>query len=131
MLSHTDPSEVVGIFDWEMTTLGDPLMDLGLTIAYWTEPGDPDTGLNAVTDQAGFLSRKEMIDLYASKSGLDVSNINYYVAFAFFKTAAVLQQIYYRWKLDELKDNRFENLDIGIENLLEQSKRAKDNNLLS
>lgn len=130
MFSASNPNKVVGIFDWEMCTIGDPLVDLGLAIAYWTELGDAETGLTTVTDQPGFLSRLELINLYAKHSGRDVSNINYYVTFAFFKTAVVLQQLYYRWKIGELKDNRFEHLTIGIFNLLKQAQVTKDNKLL-
>ncbi|OLO42914.1 phosphotransferase family protein [Alkalihalophilus pseudofirmus] len=130
MFSASNPSEVVGIFDWEMCTIGDPLVDLGLAIAYWTEPGDAETGLTTVTNQGGFLSRREILDRYANKSRLDVSNINYYVTFAFFKTAVVLQQLYYRWKIGELQDNRFEKLNVGIYNLLKQAQLTKGNKLL-
>ncbi len=130
MFAASNPSEIVGIFDWEMCTIGDPLVDLGLAIAYWTEPGDAETGLSAVTNQGGFLSRKEILELYASKSEVDLSNINYYVTFAFFKTAVVLQQLYYRWKIGELQDNRFEKLNVGIYNLLKQAQLTKENKLL-
>lgn len=125
MLSPNDPSKAVAVFDWEMCTVGDPLSELAITTAYWTEPGDPETGLTSVTDQGGFLSRKEMIHLYSKKTGLDVSNIDYYLAFAFFKTAIVLQQLYYRSKKGEVDDPRFAALSTGIDNLLEQAQLAK------
>ncbi|WP_245705303.1 phosphotransferase family protein [Alteribacillus persepolensis] len=130
MFSSADPSEIVGIFDWELCTVGDPLIDLGSTIVYWKEKGDPDIRLTAVTDQKGFLSRREMIERYARKSGIDTTNIQYYLVLAFFRLAVILQQLYYRWDIGELKDNRVKDLYVGIVNLLELAKSTKDNKLI-
>ncbi|MFJ7308907.1 phosphotransferase family protein [Peribacillus frigoritolerans] len=130
MLSPHDPSHAVAVFDWEMCTIGDPLMDLGVTLAYWTEPGEAKTGLTSITRTPGFIKRREFIDLYAHKSERDLSHIHYYVTFAFYKIAAVLQQIYYRWKKGQSQDERFANLDEGIYNLMHQSYRALKKELL-
>ncbi|SFJ16326.1 phosphotransferase family protein [Thermoflavimicrobium dichotomicum] len=124
MLSPNDPSQAVAVLDWEMCTIGDPLMDLGVTLAYWTEEGEAETGLTSITKTAGFIKRREFIDLYAQKSGRDLSHIHYYVTFAFYKIAAVLQQIYFRWKKGETKDQRFSKLNVGIGNLMEQAYRT-------
>lgn len=125
MFSATDPGKIIGVFDWELSTIGDPLTDVAATIAYWTEKGEADTGLTTVTSNPGFLSRREMLELYATKSGRDVSNIDYYLTFAFYKTAVILQQIYYRWKIGEAKDERYGKLKVGIINLLEHAARAQ------
>lgn len=130
MFSSSNPGEVVGVFDWELSTIGDPYTDLAAAIAYWTAPGEEDTGLTSVTTKSGFLSRREMLELYAKKSGRDVSNIDYYITFAFYKIAVILQQIYYRWKIGEATDERFGKLNIGIENLLKQADIAKRKELL-
>lgn len=125
MFSASNPGKVVGVFDWELSTIGDPLTDLAAAIAYWTEPGEVDTGLTSVTTGPGFISRKELLELYAKKSGRDVTHIDYYLTFAFYKIAVILQQIYYRWKIGEAADVRFSKLDIGIRNLLDQAGRAQ------
>jgi aminoglycoside phosphotransferase (APT) family kinase protein len=130
MFSATDPGKVIGVFDWELSTIGDPLTDLAAALAYWTEAGEVDTGLASVTTKPGFLSRKEMLELYAERSGRDVTQIDYYLTFAFYKIAVILQQIYYRWKIGEASDERFGKLNIGIQNLLVQAEKARKNEIL-
>lgn len=130
MLSRDDLSKAVAVFDWELCSIGDPLSDLAGSIAYWTEAGDKETGLTSVTHLEGFLSRAELIEQYAKKTGRDVSNIDYYLTFAFFKIAVILQQIYYRFKNGEIEDDRFSHLNIGIENLINQAIKAKNHQLL-
>jgi aminoglycoside phosphotransferase (APT) family kinase protein len=130
MFSPVNPGIVVGVFDWELSTIGDPLTDLAAALAYWTEQGEEETGLSSVTSNPGFISRKQLLELYAIKSGQDVSNIDYYLTFAFYKIAVILQQIYYRWKIGGATDERFSKLDIGIKNLLEQAAKAQRNEIL-
>ncbi|WP_238457956.1 phosphotransferase family protein [Alkalihalobacterium alkalinitrilicum] len=121
MLSLSDPGKVIALFDWELCTVGDPLTDLGAAICYWKDENDPFTTINSVTSLGGFISRKEFMEMYAKKSGRDLSNFNFYLALAYFKTAVILQQIYYRWKNGHLQDDRIINLDISIKNLLNSS----------
>ena len=71
-----------------------------------------------MTTLGGFISREEFIERYAKKSNRDLSNFPFYLAFAYFKTAVILQQIYYRWKEGHLADDRFSNLNEGIQNLM-------------
>ncbi|WCK56283.1 phosphotransferase family protein [Aneurinibacillus sp. Ricciae_BoGa-3] len=130
MLSPHDVSQGVAVFDWEMCTVGDPLTDLGIALAYWTEEGEAETGLTSVTANPGFIKRREFIELYAQKTGRDLSQIDYYLTFAFYKIAAVLQQIYYRWKKGDTQDPRFSLLDVGIRNLLDQAYRAQKKELV-
>jgi len=96
--------EILAVVDWEMATLGDPLADLGLTLIYWTDPGDQsflnpsDDGLNTdATTSPGFLTRAEFAAGYASRTGRDISLIGYYMAFAYFKLAVVLEGINARY----------------------------------
>ncbi|WCK55703.1 phosphotransferase family protein [Aneurinibacillus sp. Ricciae_BoGa-3] len=130
MLSPDDPTNATAVFDWEMCTIGDPLTDLGCSLAYWTEPGEAETGLVSVTIQHGFLNRREFAHLYAAKSGRDLSNIDYHLTFAFYKIAVVLQQLHYRWKKGETSDDRFSTLNIGVYNLMCQAHRARNKELL-
>jgi aminoglycoside phosphotransferase (APT) family kinase protein len=123
MMFSENLTRVVGLFDWEMTTIGDPLADLGVAMGYWTESGDPDflkrgMGHLPLTAQPGFLSRRQFIDAYASKTGTDVSNMNFYMTFAYFKNAVILQQIYYRWKKGQTQDARFAKFGDFVRNLL-------------
>jgi len=130
MFSEKDPSQIIGVFDWELSTIGDPLTDVAAMIAYWEEEGDPFTGLTTVTKQHGFASRRDMLEMYARQSGRDVDQIDYYLTFAFYKIAGILQQIYYRWKIGEAKDERFAKLEEGVTNLLKQAMRAQRREIL-
>lgn len=110
-----DYQEMVGLFDWEMTTVGDPLADLGAALSYWMQPNDPKMmlyglGEPPITIQEGFYTRQQFIESYAEKSGRDVSNIYYYLTFAYFKLAVICQQIYYRYYKGQTKDKRFAHM---------------------
>ena len=109
MLDSADPGRVVAVFDWEMCTLGDPLVDLGTLLCYLTEQGEPYARQGAVvqvTSLPGWLTRDELVARYAALSGRDVSKIAWYEAFALYKTAVVVQQLYIRWKRGQTKDER-------------------------
>jgi aminoglycoside phosphotransferase (APT) family kinase protein len=98
VLHPTRPGEIVAVLDWEMSTLGDPLADLGALLAYWSEEADDEVLLRArmfgpVTAASGFPNRAEVIERYADQTGLDVSMITWYQAFAFFKLAVICQGI--------------------------------------
>lgn len=121
--------EIIGVLDWELSTVGDPLTDVGSTVAYWGQPEDPDMGINIVTNQQGFYSRREFIEEYSLYSGRDMSDIKFYVSFGFYKLAVILQQIYYRWKIGELKDDRFGDLNKAISNLFEMADLTRKNKL--
>jgi aminoglycoside phosphotransferase (APT) family kinase protein len=93
-----DDGTVKAVFDWELCTLGDPLADVGLLLVYWSEPGDPVAALlTAPTAVPGFPSRGEVLERYAARSGLDVSGIGFYTAFAYWKLACILQGVYERY----------------------------------
>lgn len=124
MFDPSDPQKVIGVFDWELSTIGDPLSDLGSSLAYWKQQGEPFTGITSITHLPGFITRREFIQRYCSKTGCDVTSIDYYLTFAFYKVAAILQQIYYRWKKGEQADERFKELGIGINNLMTLSYQA-------
>jgi aminoglycoside phosphotransferase (APT) family kinase protein len=109
MLDPADPGRVVAVFDWEMCTLGDPLVDLGTLLCYWAEEGDPyarQGPVVQVTSLPGWMTRAELVERYAARSGRDVSTIAWYETFALYKTAVVVQQLYIRWKRGQTKDER-------------------------
>lgn len=130
MFETNDPTKIIGVFDWELATVGDPLTDLGSSLAYWGQKDDPDMGINIVTDKPGFYTRREFLQHYAEKSGRDVSQANYYLTFGFYKLAGILQQIYYRWKTGEVEDDRFSTLNQAVANLIQLAVDAKNNRLL-
>jgi aminoglycoside phosphotransferase (APT) family kinase protein len=116
-----DLSEVVAVLDWELATIADPLFDLGITLGYWVQDDDPDYLKNvqpAVTHLPGFLSRTEFIEYYESKTGRDTTSIHFYLVLAYFRLAVMLQQMHYRWKMGETKDERFAAHDIHVKNLI-------------
>lgn len=120
-------SEMIGLFDWEMATVGDPLADLGGALSYWNQADDSDllkTGLekdSVTVSYEGFLTRKQLIELYAKKSGRDVSNMDYYLTFAYFKLAVIGQQIYYRYKMGQTHDSRFANFNYFVKSLIQHA----------
>jgi aminoglycoside phosphotransferase (APT) family kinase protein len=112
MVDPDDPDRIVSVLDWDMTTLGDPLVDLGTLLGYWAQADDPpDRGATAaVTAQPGFPTRREISERYARRRGLEIETISWYEAFALWKTAVVLQQIYIRYVRGQTQDARFEML---------------------
>jgi len=120
MLDPQDPAKVVAILDWEMCTVGDPLIDLGLLLCYWPQADDPEVfagSLRSVTMAPGWMKRAEIVERYAARSGRDLSDIGYYYAFATFKLAVVIQQIYYRYHVGQTQDARFAEFDKRVEAL--------------
>lgn len=116
MLDPSDLGRIVAVFDWEMSALGDPLVDLGILLAYWspTSPPEQRDALTTVTHRPGYLTRAEVIERYARRSGRDVSMVRYYEIFALFKIAVVIQQIYYRWTTGQTTDARFANFGARV-----------------
>jgi len=133
VLSPENPMKLVGILDWEMATLGDPLMDLGSSIAYWVEENDP-PNLLAIrmmpTNMPGALTRKELVDRYAEKSGISIDNFDFYLCFGLFRLAVIAQQIYYRFYHGQTKDKRFQMLIFAVQILEETAlKLMEESNL--
>ena len=127
VLDPADPTRVVGVLDWEMSTVGDPLMDLGTAIGYWVEEGD-DEALKAFAFGPTFLpgswSRARLIEEYGRVTGRDVSGMLFYGCFALFKTAVVAQQIYKRYALGQTKDERFAGFGLGVQILARRAVEA-------
>jgi aminoglycoside phosphotransferase (APT) family kinase protein len=110
VLHPEDLSRIVAVLDWEMATIGDPLMDLGTSLGYWMDPDDSPERLllpAGPTTLAGNLNRAEVVERYAARSGRDVSDILFYYVFGLFKIAVIAQQIYYRYHQGLTRDERF------------------------
>src|SRR5262249_52078132 len=108
VLDPDDLTRIRAVLDWEMATLGDPLTDLGTTLAYWTEAEDP-TVLRQFgpTTQAGNLDRQQLLEWYARQSGRDVSGILFYYVYGIFKNLVIILQIYARYRRGLTRDARF------------------------
>jgi aminoglycoside phosphotransferase (APT) family kinase protein len=107
-----DAGDVVAVLDWEICTLGDPLADLGLLMVYWTGPGDEESAwAGAQTTLEGFYNRRDLATRYAQVSGRDISNIDFYVAFAFWKLACILEGVYARYLGGALGERSAEELE--------------------
>lgn len=118
-----DPAtlEISGVLDWEMATLGDPLLDLGVFLGYWVEATDPpelQSILPTVTPRPGFPTRAELVDIYAQRSGVDPVGLDWYLTFAHFKLAVIIQQIYARWVRRQTADARFAGLGVRVGHLV-------------
>jgi aminoglycoside phosphotransferase (APT) family kinase protein len=114
VLDADDLTRILAVLDWEMATIGDPLMDLGTTLGYWTEAGDPaPLQLHVVgpTTVPGSLSRQALVDRYGQATGRDVSNMLFYYVFGLFKIAVIAQQIYVRYRKGLTHDPRFAGLE--------------------
>lgn len=117
VLDPQDLSRIVAVLDWEMATIGDPLMDFGTALGYWIDEDDPEEWRNASMGLGrlpGQMSRREMAEFYGAASGRDLSQLVFYYAFALFKTAVIVQQIYKRYRLGFTQDERFAGLDAVV-----------------
>lgn len=119
-----DPDRVASIFDWDMATLGDPMIDLGTLLGYWPQPDDPSPrAVQAVGADDPFPSRAQITERYCAATGLDGSQSWWYEAFALWKTVVVLQQIYIRYKRGQTRDERFAGMPERMPALIEQAER--------
>ncbi|GLV13922.1 aminoglycoside phosphotransferase [Alicyclobacillus hesperidum] len=117
-------AEVVGIVDWEMATIGDPLFDLGVMLSYWVEASDPEplrSLLPSATALPGFLRRDEVVHIYARTSGRSVDHVNFYYVLGTFKLAVIVQQIYVRYKMGKTTDSRFAHFGDAVRTLIEHA----------
>jgi len=110
VLDPQDPMKVIGVLDWEMATLGDPLMDLGSSLAYWVQADDDPFMLGSrrqPTNAPGMLTRQEVIEHYARRTGWSVANFDFYEVYGLFRLAGIVQQIYKRFKEGNARNPAF------------------------
>lgn len=125
MLAEDDPGQIVAVLDWEMASVGDPLVDLGVMLAYWPEAGDPEArreAISPITTQPGWPSRSELLDRYHQKTGRDVSGVAYYEVFGLFKLAVVLEQIFRRFQTSQTADRRFAQFEQTVSGLADAAE---------
>ncbi len=132
VLAPENPLKIIGVLDWEMATIGDPLMDLGSSLGYWVQADDPQefqTIRTLPTNIPGAMTRAELVDAYASKMGIPIGNFDFYQCFGFFRLAVIAQQIYYRSYHGQTRDTRFQALIFAVrvlekaaQNIVDKSK---------
>lgn len=113
VLDPNMPENIVGVLDWEMTTYGDPLMDLGNSLAYWVEENDPESMKmirTMPTNMPGAWTRRDILEHYRQKTGRDTRNFDFYYAFGLFRLMVIAQQIYYRYFHHITDNKRFASL---------------------
>jgi len=126
MMADAAPAELVAIFDWELSTIGDPLADVGYLTVTWVEPGDPEdtmfANLNAVTRRQGFMTREELIARYEERTGRSVSALNWYQALALWKAAVFMEGNYKRFQSGSTDDEYLGLFDRGVPMLAEKAR---------
>ncbi|HMA86601.1 MAG TPA: phosphotransferase family protein [Desulfosalsimonadaceae bacterium] len=127
VLTPDNPLEIIGILDWEMATLGDPLMDLGASLAYWINRDDPEEMQlmrMLPTTYEGMMTRREVVDRYAETAGIELGNFDFYYCFGLFRLAGIAQQIYYRYYHGQTRDKRFIQMGYAVGFLENAAKRV-------
>jgi aminoglycoside phosphotransferase (APT) family kinase protein len=117
---------VAAVLDWEMATLGDPLMDLGGALAYWVQADDDEVyrlSKRQPSDLPGMPTRAELVAHYAARTGLDVSGWTFYEVFGLFRLAVIVQQIYYRFHHGQTTNPAFEHFWVFVGVLEERCRR--------
>jgi aminoglycoside phosphotransferase (APT) family kinase protein len=110
ILSPNDHFQVDAVLDWELSTFGDPLMDLANTLAYWVQADDGEVMQNLViqpSNAPGMPSRAELLNYYAERTGISINNFDFYAVYGYFRNAVILQQIYYRYKHGQTTNPKF------------------------
>jgi len=127
VLDANDYTKILGVLDWELATLGDPLMDLGNMLAYWVEPGD-DFFAQATRKQPthleGMLTRKEVIAYYCQKMQISIDSFTFYEVYGLFRLAGIVQQIYYRYHHKQTDNPAFKHFWLFVHYLMHRCKKA-------
>jgi len=129
VLDPEHPLTIKGVLDWEMATIGDPLMDLGSSLGYWVQREDPpdfQASRMLPTNLPGALTRQELVKRYSEKAGIRIDNFDFYFCFGLFRLAVIAQQIYYRFYHGQTKDERFKSLIGSVKLLEKQANRTME-----
>jgi aminoglycoside phosphotransferase (APT) family kinase protein len=127
LLDPANPLNIIGVVDWEMSTIGDPLMDLGSSLAYWVNHDDSEEVKlirTLPTTVPGMLTRKEFVSAYEEISGTKIENFEFYLCFGLFRLAVIAQQIYYRYYHGQTQDKRFRMLIFAVQILEKAALRV-------
>lgn len=126
VLDENDPTHIIGVLDWELATLGDPLMDLGNSLAYWVEEGDDflsQATRRQPTHLEGIFTRQQVIDYYLEKAGFKVDDFTFYQVYGLFRLAAIAQQIYYRYHHKQTRNPAFKHYWFFVHYLMRRCRK--------
>jgi len=126
VLDPADPTRIRAVLDWEMATIGDPMMDLGNSLAYWTEAGDGWLALRIrrqPTHLPGMLTRAEIAARYFAKRGLPPRDTTFYEVYGLFRLAVIVQQIYFRYHRKETRNPAFRSFWLVVGHLHRRCRR--------
>ena len=126
VLDADDPTRIIGVLDWELATLGDPLMDLGNTLAYWVEADDDflaQSTRRQPTHLPGMMTRQQVIDYYLEQTGFETDDFTFYQVYGLYRLAAIAQQIYYRYHHKQTRNPAFKNIWFFVHYLLRRCKK--------
>jgi aminoglycoside phosphotransferase (APT) family kinase protein len=127
VLDRADPTRVIGVLDWELATLGDPLMDLGNTLAYWIEAGDDlfAQGMRRQpTHLPGMLTRRDVVAYYCDRMGFDPHDVTFHEVYGLFRLSGIVQQIYYRYHHGQTRNPAFRRFWMFVHYLHWRCRRA-------
>jgi aminoglycoside phosphotransferase (APT) family kinase protein len=133
VLDPQDLTRILAVLDWEMCTLGDPLMDLGTTLGYWLEPGDPPALVKmfGLTTLPGNPNRRQMVERYAAASGRNLPDPLFYYVYGLAKIGVIIQQIYARYRHGHTQDERFASLFAVVQGCGQLAVRALEQGRIS
>jgi aminoglycoside phosphotransferase (APT) family kinase protein len=126
LLDPASALNIVGVLDWEMATLGDPLMDLGGSLAYWVQADDDavfQSFRRQPTHVPGMMTRRELVDYYGRRSGLDVAQVDFYEVFGLFRLMVIIQQIHRRYALGQTHNEQFARFGQAAAYMGQRSRR--------
>ncbi len=121
VLDANDPTKILAVLDWELATLGDPLMDVGNTLAYWVQADDDFLARSTQrqpTHLPGMMTRQQVIDYYCQKQGVEAKEFAFYEVYGLFRLTGIVQQIYFRYHHKQTRNKAYRNLWIFVHYLL-------------
>lgn len=127
VLDLQEPTKIIGVLDWELATLGDPLMDLGNSLAYWVNADDDffaQSTRRQPTHLPGMLTRQEVIDYYLEKTNFEVENFTFYEVYGLYRLAGIVQQIYYRYHHKQTRNPEFKKIWLYSHYLMHRCRKA-------
>ncbi|MCP4751557.1 MAG: phosphotransferase family protein [Proteobacteria bacterium] len=130
VMDERDPMNIIGVLDWEMATVGDPLMDLGNSLAYWVEADATPEAVERTPvpfELTATVTRNELRQRYGEKTGRNMDSFDYYFAFGLFRLVGIVQQIYYRFYHGQTTNEKFADYNERVESLEESIQKLIDN----
>jgi aminoglycoside phosphotransferase (APT) family kinase protein len=127
VLDGPETLAVIGVLDWEMATLGDPLMDLAGSLSYWIQADDEETAQlfrRQPSHLPGMPTRAEIVDYYCARTGLSMKDWTFYEVFGWFRLAVIIQQIYYRYRAGQTHNEAFQHFGVFVDYLHDRCRRA-------